>query len=144
MSSCAPTTIIQPSPWSRFWGVSTQSKIIFKIHKRIIRNVTGYSNRDSCWDLFKKLHLLPLHSNIYIYIYMCVCVIFAIKNIDNFLKTNSEVHGLNTRFNYDLNFPVANLSIFQKWVSYSAGVKLLNHLPLAFTSQITYLNLKRL
>jgi hypothetical protein len=48
--------------------------------------------------------------------------------IKNF-KTNLEVHGLNTRSNHDLHFPVANLSVFQKGVCYS-GIKLFNHLPL--------------
>jgi hypothetical protein len=55
---------------------------------------------------------------------------FTIKYRGKFVKTNSEVHGINTRFNYDLHFSVVNLSIFQRGVSYS-GVKLFNHLPLA-------------
>jgi len=43
-----------------FWGISTHSKIIFKIQKRIIRIITNSGNKDSCGGLFKKLHILPL------------------------------------------------------------------------------------
>jgi hypothetical protein len=52
---------------------------------------------------------------------------FVVNNKD-FFKTNSDVHTLNTRFNQDLHFPVANLTVFQKGVWYS-GIKLYNHLP---------------
>jgi len=43
-----------------FWGISTHSKIIFKIQKRLIRIITNSGNKDSCGGLFKKLHILPL------------------------------------------------------------------------------------
>jgi hypothetical protein len=81
-----------------FWGTSTYSKIIFKIQKRIIRIITSASSRDSCRDIFKKLYIFPT---------------YVVKNKE-FFKTNLEVDGLNTRYNHDLHFPVANLSIFQK------------------------------
>jgi hypothetical protein len=45
-----------------FRGISTYSKIIFKIQKRIIRIITSVSSRDSCRDIFKKLYILPLQS----------------------------------------------------------------------------------
>jgi len=53
---------------------------------------------------------------------------FVVKNKDHF-KTNSDIHIFNTRFNYDLHIPVANLSVFEKGVRYS-GIKVYNHLPL--------------
>jgi len=43
-----------------FWGISTHSKIIFRIQKRIIRIITNSGNKDCCRDLFKKLYILPL------------------------------------------------------------------------------------
>jgi len=52
---------------------------------------------------------------------------FVVKNEDIF-KTNSEVHSFNTRSNYDLHIPVANLAVFQKGVCY-AGIKIYNLLP---------------
>jgi hypothetical protein len=42
---------------------------------------------------------------------------------------NSDVHTCNTRFNHDLHFPAANLTIFQKGGWYS-GIKFYNRLPL--------------
>jgi hypothetical protein len=54
-------------------------------------------------------------------------LMFVVKNKD-FVKTNPDVHTFNTRFNHDLNFPVVNLTLYQKGVWYS-GIKLYNHLP---------------
>jgi len=42
---------------------------------------------------------------------------------------NLDIHSFNTKFNHDLNIPVANLAVFQKGVRYS-GIKVYNHLPL--------------
>ena len=42
-----------------FWGNSVHSKHIFKIQKRTIRIITNAGISDSCWDLFKKLEILP-------------------------------------------------------------------------------------
>jgi len=53
---------------------------------------------------------------------------FVVKNKGLF-KMNSDSHSFNTRFNYDLHVPVANLAVFQKGVRYS-GIKIYKHLPL--------------
>ena len=107
-----------------FWAISAYTKIIFKIQKRIIRTIMNAGNKDSCRDLFKKLHVLPLQSQ-----YIFSLLMFVAKNTDLF-KTNSAVHSFNTRFHYDLHIPAANLTVFQKGVWYS-GAKIYNHLPLA-------------
>jgi hypothetical protein len=52
---------------------------------------------------------------------------FVIKYTD-FFPSNSEIHDRNTRYNHDLHFPTANLTLVQKVVLYS-GVKIYNHLP---------------
>ena len=75
-----------------FWGISAYTKIIFKIQKRIIKTIMNAGNKDSCRDLFKKLHVLPLQSQ-----YIFSLLMFVAKNTDLF-KTNSEVHSFNTRF----------------------------------------------
>jgi hypothetical protein len=36
-----------------FWGISTHSKILFKIQKRIIRIITNSDNKTSCQELLK-------------------------------------------------------------------------------------------
>jgi hypothetical protein len=105
-----------------FWGISTYSKIIFKTKKRIVRIITNSDNKDSCWELFKKLCILPLQSQ-----YIFSLLIFVVKNKDS-IKTNSDIHSFNVRSNHDLPIPVANLAVFQKGVWYS-GIKVYNHLP---------------
>jgi hypothetical protein len=105
-----------------FWGSSTHTESIFKIQKRVIRIITNSGSRNSCRDLFKELSILPLQSQ-----YIFSLLMFVVNNKD-FFKTNSDIHTLNTRFNQDLHFPVANLIVFQKGVWYS-GIKLYNHLP---------------
>jgi len=105
-----------------FWGISTHSKIIFKIQKRITRIVMNSCNKDSCRDLFKKLYILPLQSQ-----YIFSLLIFVVKNKDLF-RTNLDVHSFNTRSHYDLHIPAVNLAVFQKGVWY-AGIKIYNHLP---------------
>jgi hypothetical protein len=52
---------------------------------------------------------------------------FVVKNKELF-KMNSDVHNFNTRSNYDLHLPAANLTIFQNGVWYS-GIKVYNRLP---------------
>jgi len=113
-----------------FWGISTHSKIIFKIQRRIIRIITNSGDKDSCGDLFKKLHILPLQSQ-----YIFSLLMFVVKNKD-FFKTNSDVHCFNARSHYDLHIPAANLAVFQKGVWFS-GIKIYNHLPPAL-KQLSY------
>jgi hypothetical protein len=105
-----------------FWGSSAHTKIIFKIEKRIIRIITNSHNVDSCQNLFKELHVLPLQSQ-----YIFSLLMLTVKNRDCYIS-NSDVHTCNTRFNHNLHLPVANLTIFQKGGWYS-GIKLYNHLP---------------
>ena len=84
----------------------------------------------STGELFKKLCVLPLHSQ-----YIFSILLFVVKNRGLF-KTNFDVHKFNTRFNYDLHLPTAKLTVFQKGVYYS-GIKIYNHLPLHL-KQLSY------
>jgi hypothetical protein len=45
-----------------FWGNSTHSIHVFRLQKRVIRNITDSRPTDSCRQLFKKLGILPLMS----------------------------------------------------------------------------------
>jgi hypothetical protein len=54
-------------------------------------------------------------------------MIFVVENLGS-VQTNLTVHGLNTRNKTQLDRPIANLSCFQKGVSYAA-VKIFNSLP---------------
>ena len=110
-----------------FWGNLHISNVTFLIQKRIIRILTNKSKHDTCQHLFKQLQILTLSSQ---YIYSIL--IFVVKNQDLFLL-NSEIHNLNTRYNYNLHLPSTNLTMVQKGVLYS-GSKLFNNLPLEIKS----------
>ena len=45
-----------------FWGNSWHNTDIFKSQKQIIQIITKSRSRDSCWQLFKRLEILPLQS----------------------------------------------------------------------------------
>jgi hypothetical protein len=104
-----------------FWGNSHLSTKIFKIQKRIIRIITNIGRRDSCRQLFTQLQILPLPSQ-----YIFSLLVF-VNNRELFL-TNSEIHGINTRYNHNLHLPTTNLTLVQKGVLYS-GSKIYNCLP---------------
>ena len=79
-------------------------------------------NRVSCREVFKKLNILPLHSQ-----YKLSVLLFVVKNIDEFIS-NSEVHSINTRHRLDFYPPTIKLTKYTKGVYYSA-IKIFNHLP---------------
>jgi len=97
-------------------------------------------NRVSCREVFKKLNILPLHSQ-----YLLSLLLFVVKNIEEFIS-NSEVHSINTPHRSDLYPPSIKLTKFntchrsdlyppsikltkhKKGVYYS-GIKIFNHLP---------------
>jgi hypothetical protein len=58
------------------------------------------------------------------YVCVYVLIIFVVNNRESF-QTNSSVHGMNTRNKTHLHWPVANLSCFQKDISYSC-IKIFN------------------
>jgi hypothetical protein len=53
---------------------------------------------------------------------------FVANNMDLY-HTTSQIHGLNTRLNFDLYRPQTNLTTYQRG-PYYFGIKLFNHLPL--------------
>ena len=105
-----------------FWGNSSHSISVFKIQKQIIRIMTNSRGRESCRQLFRKLEILPLHSQ-----YILSMLLFVIKNKELF-RSNQNIHSIDTRSNMNLHLPICNLTVFQKGV-YFSGVKLFNHLP---------------
>ena len=105
-----------------FWGNSHFSKNIFKIQNRILRIVTSKSKRESCRHLFWQLQILTLPSQ-----YIFSLLVFVTKHRDPFL-CNSEIHDLNTRYQYNLHLPNTNPSLVQKEVLYS-GSKIYSNLP---------------
>jgi len=102
-------------------GNQPYSDKIFKIKKRVIRIITNSRRRDSCWELFKKLEILPLYSQ-----YIFSISIFVIKN-KHLFYTNNQIHSIHTRFKTNLHPPTANLTKFQKGM-YDSAIKIFNNL----------------
>ena len=100
----------------------TYSNTIFKLKKRVIRIMMNAGNRESCRELFKKLNILPIHSQ-----YILSLLLFVVKNI-NMFKSNSVIYSTNTRHCSDLYLPSVHLSKVQKGV-YQSGIKVFNCLP---------------
>ena len=105
-----------------FCGNSTYSNNIFKLQKRAIRIIMNASNRVLWCEMFKKLNILPLHSQ-----YILSLLFFVVKNIEKFIS-NSKVHSSNIRHRSDLYAPSIKLTKYQKAVYYSE-IKIFNHLP---------------
>jgi hypothetical protein len=74
-------------------------------------------------NLFKQLQILTLPTQ-----YIFSLLVFVVKNRDLFLS-NSKIHDINTRYNYNLHLPTTNSTLVQKGVLYS-GSRIYNHLPL--------------
>ncbi|PNF20445.1 hypothetical protein B7P43_G08125 [Cryptotermes secundus] len=108
-----------------FWGNSSYAINIFRLQKRVVRIITGASNRSSCRQIFTTLKILPLSS---LYIYSLLC--FVVLNMDQY-QFVSDVHNRDTRQGFNLNLyqPSTHLSLYQRG-SYYMGIKLFNSLPL--------------
>jgi hypothetical protein len=105
-----------------FWGISSSSDILFKLQKRVVRILTAHGNRTSCRDLFKKLEILPLKSNIFFSI-----LLFVVKNKKLFTP-NYDSHNVATRQCENLHFPHLQLTFYQNGI-YFTGIQILNKLP---------------
>jgi len=79
-------------------------------------------NWQSCRELFKKLNILPLHSQ-----YILSLLLFVVKHISMF-KLNSMINSINTRHCSDLYLPSVHLTKVQKAV-YHSGINIFNCLP---------------
>jgi hypothetical protein len=72
--------------------------------------------------MVKHLRILPLHSQ-----YILSLLLFTVDN-KNLFHVNSEIHSINTRQNFHLHQPQANLTLYQKGAYYS-GIKVFNNFP---------------
>jgi hypothetical protein len=102
--------------WIIFWGSSTNINEVFLLQKRI-SGMVGIGPRCSCrW--FRKLNIWTVPC-----LYILSLMTFVVKNHNNFL-----ICDINTSHGDHLNRPVVNLSVIQKWVTYSS-VRVFNSLP---------------
>jgi hypothetical protein len=91
-----------------FRGNSHYSNTIFRLQKKIISIIVGLRSRDSCTEHFKKLKILPLHSQ-----YILSLLLFVVSN-RSYFKENSDIHNIYTRTKSNLHQPSANLTAYQK------------------------------
>jgi len=77
------------------------------MQKRILRIITKSRYRDSSGQLFKKLDILPSHSQ-----YIFSLLLLVVKNWDLY-TINQDIRGVDTRYNTNLHLSMANLTAFQ-------------------------------
>jgi hypothetical protein len=88
-----------------FWGDSSHSIEIFRLHKKIIRIMMTARIKDSCREFLKIFSILPLTPQ---YIYSIT--VFVVNNRQYFME-NSKLYDIETRKNKNLFQPQSNLSI---------------------------------
>jgi len=105
-----------------FWGYSTDSQIVFKTQKKIIRKICGVSRMTSCRPLFKRLSILPL---------ACLLILemssYIFLNKRDFI-TNVESHGRDTRSREQFRIPSYRLNTSRGFTS-CLGLKIFNKIP---------------
>ena len=118
---------------SYFGGNSSQSPVIFKMQKRVIRVIMGMGTgyRESRRGLFKELKILTLSSQ-----YILSMLLFVVHNRE-YLDPNSTYHNFNTRQKNYLHLPHVSLTRYQRGVLYSA-IKVLNALPTTIKNISSY------
>ena len=107
-----------------YGGNSTSSSQISLLQKKIIRIMIRVSPKFLCRGLFRKMDILNFPC-----FYIFSLKLLLLNNFNNF-HTNSSVHEINTRYKYQLQRPVVNLSCYQRGVYYS-GIKIFSSLPSA-------------
>jgi hypothetical protein len=104
-----------------FWGNATNSKNVFIIQKRIIRNIMSVKVNTSCQGLFKYLNILPFYSQ-----YIFSLLLLVVKNMYLFVL-NTEVHIIYTQKSINLHVPTIKLAKCKNGVYYM-GIVIFNHL----------------
>jgi hypothetical protein len=104
-----------------FWGNATNSKNVFIIEKRIIRNIMNVNTKASCLGLFKYLNILPFYSQ-----YIVSLLLLVVKNVYLFVL-NTEVHIINTWQSINIHIPSIRLAKCKNGVYYM-GIVIFNHL----------------
>jgi hypothetical protein len=104
------------------WGSSSHSEVIFKIQKRIIRNIVRAKPRQSCKTFFQQLNILPFPC-----VFISNVAFYIRKNSDQF-KTNIETSGRVTR--NGAKFHTLSATSKQTADSFiNLGLKIFNKLP---------------
>jgi hypothetical protein len=100
------------------WGGNNESNKIFKLQKKVLRIISGVSNRTSCRQIFKDYNILTLSSS---YILEQICFIKKYKDL---MATNLDIHNHNTRRKLNLHVQHYN-TVFKKSVI-NMGISLFN------------------
>lgn len=105
-----------------FWGSSSESLVIFKIQKQIVRIIALKKRYEHCKPLFKQLKILPLPC---LYILEVAC--FTVLHLES-LDRNADHHTHDTRNKTHLQIIPHNTKLYANGAKYM-GIKIYNHLP---------------
>jgi hypothetical protein len=96
--------------WYNFWGGDNESKIIFKLQKKVIWTISGVNKHRSYRQIFKNCNILTVAS---LYI---LEVIYYIKKYKDSLVQNVHIHNNNIRIKTGFTYTYLHHSILQeKW-----------------------------
>jgi hypothetical protein len=106
------------------WGQGAKALIsrVFILQKRVVRCTAGLKPLESCYDSFKQLKILTVHS-----LYIQQTIIYVINKCN--CITNKQIHSYNTRNNNDYHRSVHNLELYTSKPSVTGCIfynKLLN------------------
>jgi hypothetical protein len=74
-----------------FWGNAINSKNVFIIQKRIIRNIMNVNSKASCRGLFKYLNILPFYSQ-----YILSLLLLVMKNMHLLQNVRNVLNSMET------------------------------------------------
>ena len=77
-----------------------------------VRLITGFKNKDSRCDLFRKMNIHNLQSK---YIFSLLCSI--ITKLDQY-NLKSDINGRNMRQNSNFHWTISNLTLSKRYLSY--------------------------
>lgn len=111
-----------------FWGNASESERVFKVQKRIVRNIFGLKRRESCRQVFKKEGIMTMYST-----YIREAVLFVNKNRQYFLF-NKDVQDYKGRRGHDVR--IAEMPKGMQWKSPKLScAQIYNKMPAAIKDE---------
>jgi hypothetical protein len=122
-----------------FWegGGGSNSIKAFRMHKRVLRIISGLGKQESCRQIFKGYRILTVTS---LYILEVLCYI---KNYKADLTQNIDIHSYNTRRNLDFHVQLCRTALLKKSVV-NMGIELYSKVTYRIKNSESFLVLKRI
>ena len=108
-----------------FWGNSKGVERIFKMQKRILRNIFGLKKRETCRLIFEENEIMTVHN-----IYIRESVLFVNRN-RHYFTFNREIENYRGRKESDVRIMEMPKGMIAKGLKFNYCSKIYNKLPRA-------------